>query len=62
MSEFVVQGNVGGYYDSDGHFIVCEEYGCSDKDTDRYIVEVLNGDGYYSEDGSFHRFSFPNEY
>lgn len=41
-SEFVVIGNFGGYYDCNGHFIVCEEYGLSDVDTDKYAIEVMN--------------------
>ena len=54
--EFIKQGNVGGYYDENGHFIVCEEYGLTDADTDKYALEVQNGDGYYSSDGHFFRF------
>ena len=54
--EFIVQGNVGGYYDEDGHFVVCEEYGLTDADTDKYAVEVQNGDGYYASDGHFVRY------
>ena len=55
--EFIVLGNYGGYYDDDGHFVVLEEYGLSDADTDKYAVEVQNGDGFYNSDGCFVRFS-----
>ena len=53
--EFIIEGNFGGYYDENGHFVVLEEYGLSDEDTDKYAVEVQNGDGYYSH-GSFIRY------
>ncbi len=38
--------------------IVCEEneYG-SDADFDSHAVEVMNGDGYYDDDGNFRRYS-----
>lgn len=51
--EFVIKGNIGGYYDADGHFVVCEEYGLTDSDSDRYAVEVLNRDGVYNSEGQF---------
>lgn len=51
--EYVVEGNLGGYYDDDGHFIVCEEYGLTDADVDRYAVQVQNGEGYYNSQGKF---------
>lgn len=47
---------VGGYFAEDGHLIVCEEYGLSDADTDKYSVEVQNGEGYYDDDGKYRRF------
>lgn len=56
IREFVIEGNVGGYYDEDGHLVVCEEYGLTDEDTDRYAIEVQNGDGFYSSDGNFVRY------
>lgn len=55
MREFIVDGNVGGYYDDDGRFIVCEEYG-TDADFDNHAVEVMNGDGYYDSNGRFVRY------
>lgn len=51
--EFVMNGNLGGYYDDNGHFVVCEEYGLSDADLDRYSVQVQNGDGYYNSQGRY---------
>lgn len=54
--EYVIEGNVGGYYADDGHFVVCEEFGLTDADLDRYAVEVQNGDGYYNSDGRFIRY------
>ena len=56
IDQFIIDGNVGGYYDESGRFIVCEEYG-SDADFDRYAVEVQNGDGFYNEDGYFVAYS-----
>lgn len=44
---------IGGYYAEDGHLVVCEEYGLTDADTDKYTVEVQNGNGYYSEYGKY---------
>lgn len=49
---------VGGYFAEDGHLIVCEEYGLSDADTDKYAVEVQNGDGYYDDNGKYRSFGF----
>ena len=54
--EWVILGNFGGYYYDDNHFVVCEEYGLSDADTDRYAVDVMNGDGYYDDNGKFCRY------
>lgn len=51
--KFVIIGNLGGYYDDDGRFIVCEEYGLTDEDLDRYSVQVQNGDGYYDSNGKY---------
>lgn len=54
MSEdFVVIGNLGGFYADDGHFVVCEEFGLTDADLDRYAVQVQNGEGYYNSDGKY---------
>lgn len=47
---------VGGYFDKDGRLVVCEEYGLTDADTDRYSVEVQNGEGYYDENGFYHSY------
>ena len=47
--------NVSGYYDDNGRFIVCEEYG-TDEELGRYSVEVQNGDGYYDSTGKFKRY------
>ena len=44
---------IGGYFDQNGDLVVCEEYGLTDADTDKYAVEVMNGDGYYSEYGKY---------
>jgi len=51
-----VRGNYGGYIDEKGNFIVCEEYGLTDAETDKYAVEVQNGDGYYNSEGWFIRY------
>ena len=47
---------VAGYYDDNGHLVVCEEFG-SDADFDRYAVQVMNGDGYYDSDGHYVSYS-----
>lgn len=44
---------IGGYFNRDGNLVVCEEYGLTDADTDRYAVEVQNGDGYYDSNGRY---------
>lgn len=44
---------LGGYFNQNGDLVVCEEYGLTDADTDKYAVLVQNGDGYYSSDGKF---------
>ena len=44
---------IGGYFDQNGDLVVCEEYGLTDADTDKYSVELQNGDGYYSEYGKY---------
>lgn len=59
--EFIVQGNFGGYYDDDGHFVVCEEYGLTDADTDKYAIDVMNGNGYYNSDGMYAPYSTSEE-
>lgn len=43
---------IGGYFDENGNLVVCEEYG-TDADSDKYAVEVQNGDGYYDEFGRY---------
>lgn len=43
---------VGGYFDKDGLLQVCEEYG-TDRDFDRYASEVMNGQGYYDDEGRY---------
>lgn len=44
------------YFDDDGRFEECANY----EDYDKFALEVLNGDGYYDEDGHYH--SFPGRY
>lgn len=53
--EFIIDGNIGGYIDENGHFEVIEEYGLTDRDSGRYDVDVQNGKGYYNSDGWFVR-------
>lgn len=55
--EWYQDEHIGGYFAEDGHLIVCEEYGLSDADIDKYAVEVMNGDGYYDEYGIFRRYA-----
>lgn len=51
--EWYHDDHVGGYFDKNGNFIVCEEYGLTDADTDRYSVNVQNGEGYYDKNGLY---------
>lgn len=44
--------SVGGYIDENGNLHVCEEYG-TDADFDKHAVEVMNGDGYYNDNGKY---------
>lgn len=53
--EYYDDEKVSGYYDDNGCFIVCEEYG-TDEELGRYSVEVQNGDGYYDSTGKFRRY------
>lgn len=54
--EWYCNGSIGGYFDKNGKLVVCEEYGLTDADTDKYSVEVQNGNGYYDTNGKFVRF------
>lgn len=47
---------IGGYFNNDGNLVVCEEYGLTNADIDKYAVEVQNGDGYYDDDGYYHSY------
>lgn len=50
-------GHIFGYYDDNGSFVICGEYGTA-ADFDIYAVQVQNGEGYYDECGnyvSFHK-------
>ena len=47
---------VGGYFNENGELVVCEEYELTDSDTDKYAVEVQNGDGFYNEIGKYVQF------
>lgn len=51
--EWYSDDHIGGYFADDGHLVVCEEYGLTDADTDKYASEVMNGYGYYDYDGKF---------
>lgn len=53
--EWYSDDKIGGYFAEDGHLVVCEEYGLTDADIDKYAVEVMNGDGYYDDNGKFVR-------
>ena len=48
--------HVAGYYDVEGRFICCQEFG-TDSDFDRYAVDVMNGYGYYDDNGRYVSFS-----
>lgn len=51
--EWYSDKHIGGYFNDKGELVVCEEYGLTDADADKYAVEVQNGDGYYDEDGKY---------
>lgn len=51
--EWYQDNHVGGYFNQNGELVVCEEYGLSDADTDKYSVEVQNGNGFYNEYGKY---------
>ena len=44
---------IGGYFDQNGDLVVCEEYGLTDADTDKYATEVQNDNGYYNDYGKY---------
>lgn len=54
--EWYEDDHVGGYFAKDGNFIICEEYGLSDADTDSHAADVQNGYGYYDSSGTFIRY------
>lgn len=47
---------IGGFIREDGTIDVCVEKGLTDADTDKYAVEVQNGDGYYDNNGKYRSF------
>ena len=51
--EWYQDEHVGGYFNISGQLVVCEEYGLTDADIDKYAVEVQNGDGYYDNSGAY---------
>ena len=54
--EWYQNEHVGGYFNQDGDLVICEEYGLTDEDIDKYSVEIQNGEGYYSKSGKYVRF------
>lgn len=58
--EWYQNEHIGGYYDEDGHLEVCVEFG-SDASFDKYALDVMNGNGYYDEDGIFRRYATPED-
>lgn len=51
--EWYQNEHVGGYFNQDGDLVICEEYGLTDEDIDKYSVEIQNGEGYYSKSGKY---------
>lgn len=47
---------IGGFIREDGTIDVCIEKNLTDADTDKYAVEVQNGEGYYDNDGKYRSF------
>lgn len=60
--EYYCDEHVGGFFDEDGVLVVCEEFGLTDADTDKYSVEVQNGLGYYDDDGWYHSYGYRDDY
>lgn len=56
VGEWYQDRYVGGYFNKNGDLVVCEEYELTDSDTDKYAVEVQNGDGFYNEIGKYVQF------
>lgn len=52
LGENYDDGVIGGYFGSDGHLIVCYEYG-SDAEFDSHSIDVQNGNGYYNDSGKY---------
>ncbi len=50
--EIIRKGDLCGYYDADGEFVVVAE-DLTDAEMDRYAAQVQNGDGYYTASGRF---------
>lgn len=55
--EWYQDKHIGGYFNENGELVVCEEYGLSDEDTDKYSIEVQNGNGYYDKTGKYIKYS-----
>ena len=51
--EWYQDEHIGGFFDANGHLVVCVEYGLTDADTDAYSVQVQNGEGYYDSNGRY---------
>ncbi len=49
-------GVIFGYYDENGKLIVVGEYG-SDAQLGTHDIDVMNGNGYYDEDGKYRRYA-----
>lgn len=58
----MVKGNVGDWYENefiggfireDGTIDVCLEKNLTDADTDKYAIQVQNGEGYYNSQGKY---------
>ncbi len=46
-------GDLVGYYDDKGEFVVVADCSLTDADMDRYSVQVQNGEGYYNSAGRY---------
>lgn len=55
VGEWYSDDKIGGYFAEDGYLVVCVEYGLSDSDTCKYFTDVMNGYGFYDENGKFIR-------
>lgn len=61
VGDWYEDDNIGGFILADGTIDICIEKNITDADTDRYAVEVQNGNGYYDRNGRYRRYTTEND-